>query len=332
MPAFTIKPAALSPFVRFAARICSLFGVLLVHPSGDDTKPSSRGYSTLTAALAAWTAGKLVVVCPGTYAETVTHPDGCRVILLGSTVGIGAGPAFSPDVDDGGEVCYIQGWGTIAGTTSLNAPAGSHFVLGPGIELAGAFVGTYRVGRTWYLPSGAAIATYCPADGSVVAIAVGDTLNPHQAIAGGEHLTCYDISGTKHWRGKARALYIDGVSSSSTGTTDYVAPMPSWATGVIWDSWEVSESVSTTNDSGNNWTLTLDYAGYILDSWTTWSPTQQSAGRYYLIRRAIGAYTPIPASGADRGSSRLDYLTRTKNSAPGSIWYKGSITYCPVAA
>lgn len=331
MPAFTIKPKALSPFVRFAARICHLFGILLVHPNGDNTKPASRGYATVTAALAAWTSGKLVVVCPGTYAENVTAPDRARIILLGATLGTADAASVAIASPSGGEVAYVQGWGTLEGTVgSLAAAAGAHLALGPGVDLAGAWTGVYRIGRTWYLPSGEAIATYCPADGSVVAVVAGDILVPHPDDTDGEHFSCVTVAGTTRWVGDPRAINIGGVSSSGSGTTYCTFALPTWATGIFWDSWEVVNEVSATNDASHNWTFGLTYDGAVLDSWTTWDPVQQTADRFYSLRRAIGAYTAALTTGADRGATQLEYLFRTKNNSPGNIWYQGGATYRPV--
>lgn len=155
--------------------------------------------ATVTEALALASSGDTVLVSGDTYAENVTLPDGVTIYLMGSTLGTAGDHSVTIASPAGGESGRVIGWGTLEATDgSIDAAAGAYVELSPDVEVAGAVTGVIRRGRTWTLQSGEAMATYIPADGSVITdVEEGDLLldlNTPPTL-----LILRDVGGTDTW-------------------------------------------------------------------------------------------------------------------------------------
>lgn len=314
-----------NPFIKFVVWVLSSFGVAVVADGGNDDYPTTRGYATVQAAIDA--GATFILVAPGTYAENIAPANGGRVILLGATVGTGGGAAATAPA---GGSATIGGWGTLSATAAISAVAGAYLVLGPGITVSGTVTGVYRVGRSWYLPSGAAIATYIPADGSVVAVSVGDRMYYGTAQVWTKATLC---GATMRWLGDSLAISIQTtISASATYQIGY--QIPAAATGMWLEEWEGNLYVAAPNEAAHRWVITIYAAGVLLDTFDTWNTLAMNPAGMYKMRRALASYAAIVAGGTRVlvGSVSWDYLSRVKAGTPGTLFGSLSVAWRPVFA
>jgi len=215
-----------------------------------------------------------------------------------------------------GAVAYLEGTGTIG---TLTAGIGAHFALGANIT-GTAVVGVTRRGRTWYLPSGAAVATYAPADGSVVPVLEGDKLDPHPDDATGSELTCIDVSGTKYWVGELLPFVLQmSATRSSSINYNHSVSMPSWATAIYFDTVEITVNPAATQDATDRWQFSLTYAGTQQFSYDL-NTLGVATGTSTHLRKKINS---VQAIKADMSTSQVTNFTLSKLNSPGNLTVYG---------
>jgi hypothetical protein len=227
------------------------------------------------------------------------------VILLGATVGAGAGPAAALVSAGGGEHCKIGGWGTLVATVALQAAVEDYIVLGAGVDLVGSVSGIYRVGRRWVLQSGEAIATYIPADGSVISdVANGDELCDHNTNS---EWTRRTVGVTPDWSGErfsvAHMSASGGVPvNTMTGNTIFYGccPYSPIGTHLLYESVSVQAvGAAGTHDGTNHYVFSIPYilSGAVGDLGTTVGLSTAE----YLYEYTVNQIFELPAAGDDTG-------------------------------
>jgi len=311
-----------NPFIQFVVWVLSSFGVAVVVDGGNDDYPTARGYATTQAALTA--GATFILALPGIYAENLIVVSGVRVILLGATVGTGAGPAVT--IASGSAT--IGGWGSLSATAAISAAVGAYLDLGPGVDISGTVSGVYRVGRRWVLQSGLAVATYCPADGSVVPVVAGDQLY-HGTT--GLYLTATLCGATMRWLGPQQSCGIQ-TSISVSASYQIAYPVPAAASGVWHTYWEGNLYVGAPNDVSNKWDIGLYSSGVLIDTFNTWTTINMVPTDMYRFRRGINSYAANVADGTKVlvGAVTWDYFLRAKQGTPGALFGSLSFAYCPV--
>jgi hypothetical protein len=178
--------------------------------------------------------------------------------------------------------------------------------------------------RRYVLDSGDAIATYCPADGSVVPVAVGDRLY-HGAT--GLYLTATLCGATMRWLGPAQS---NGVQTTISASASYQIsyPVPAEASGIWHTYWEGNLYVGAPNDVGNSWNILMYSNAVLIDSINTWTTYAMDAADMYRMRRALNIYRANFSDGGKLGAGggvTFDYLNRTKSGAPGALF--GTVSF-----
>lgn len=304
--------------------VAGLFGIAIVHTKGVDARPSTAGYLTVSAALLA--GETCIVVAPGTYAENVTVGTGVRLILLGATVGAGAGPAVA--IASGSAT--VGGWGALSATAAISAAVGTYLSVGEGVDLTGTVSGVYRVGRRWVLQSGEAVATYLPADGSVVS----DVQEGDELIALGypdDVWTARTADGARRWVGSQR---IEDTGTRGTNSIPVSASNPmSRAHGPVRTArvWYRSAMINGQSgapcDATDRWRLELqDHSSNILWSYET---TPDGSVNYVTHRVAVDEVFTVRADLGTGASPHVWYCTRLN--APGAYTCtSASVSWAPV--
>lgn len=266
-------------------------------------------YKTLAAAVAAASSGD-VIHAYGGAGENITGKDGVRVVLYGIALGnitLAAGVNF-----------YLGGQGSVV---NVSVGIGGVLHLSEMVTVSGSRSGLTRTGNCYYLPDGEAIATYVPADESVVPVSAGDRLYHETA---GLELLARDIGGTVRWHGARQAIGHGASASplfatiSSTTSTYWAAPNDSVATKVMVESISmVMYSLGAAHDPSNNYGVSL---GLFNSTTSELDNTDGATGgsKEYII--AVNQLWTLPADGDNPGS----YVQRatakwTKNGAPANL-------------
>lgn len=306
-----------------AGMISTMAGISVVQKSGNDSSPTMKGYLTVAAALSAWSSG-VVIVFPGTYAENITIPDGCRVWLFGATIGTGAGPAATAS-----GTAYVGGFGTLSATAALSAAAGKYFALGSGIDISGTVTGVYRVGRRWVLQSSEAIATYIPADGSVISdVTACDTLCDGNT---GDVLTALTVVAATQWC--TERLTCNITRQSRTSSNIYQLPVIKPASGVIYVDGFSPTSVSvgsdsSGNDASHNWNIGVYNDNTVIGSeYNTYTTVAQTVDLfYYPDYFEIGAFVTVDI-GPGATDWGINFKVTTAAGTPGTLTFIPNICY-----
>lgn len=206
----------------------------------DVSTGESAPYASITLALADAETGDVVACSAGTYVENVVIPDGVTLLCTGpATLGTGGDYSVGIVSDVGGEWARLIGpWVLVATDGSLSADVAAHLSLDPQVVIQGTVTGVYRVGRRWVLQNGEALATYIPADGSVVAVAYGDELWDGNTS---QWMELLNLAGAI-WIGDALEVNNnpDGVITGRFGL---------WAYDSVHDAWYLCKSIPT----GTSW-------------------------------------------------------------------------------
>lgn len=190
--------------------------------------PEDCPYTTVGDANTDASSGDTICVMPGTYAENITAVDGVSYVAMGPvTLGTGAGPAVTIASPSGDESAVFSGPWTIAATASISAAAGAYLVLSDDVDVTGTISGIYRRGRSWVLQSGEVLATYLPADASVISdIRYGDRLHDGNTARWLSARTC---DGALEWCTDWQvSLHLDSGSvyyGTNSGTADVDPPL-----------------------------------------------------------------------------------------------------------
>jgi len=187
-----------------------------------------------------------------------------------------------------------------------------------GIE--GTKTGLARINSTYELPAGLALATYCPADGSVVTVAEGDTLIDYSAPGAGTfHLET--INAVPYWVATDTVVavgLIGSVGASSNRKFDLQKPV--WATKAAVRTLSSMVIVGATNDGTDYWTLELSHKAAIV---ATTSTAGMTASRYVYSRSPSAVATAVITlfvDGAEEaGTANLTQLIYTKVNAPTNL-------------
>lgn len=301
--------------------------------------PSGATYTTITAAIAAWSAGSVVRVWPGTYAENPgALPDGIVIDFVGNpTVGTAGGPVFTVASPGTGEVATLTGSATISATAAMTVAAGAVLEIDPGIALVGTTAGPWRVGTTLHLASGDAIATYAPADGSLCAVAEGDEL---WFGTNNVELHMETVGGTDYWVGDdisaATAGAYDAPTNISSGVDSAlgISP-PTWATGIIArEIHAYTYQYGGTLNAGNCWTGTFAYNDVNIGAGINTGTVPDTASIYTIHRQAVGpAYVALRTDGETFGAGPvvLPSIRWAKVGTPGNFIARTiGLLYAPV--
>lgn len=279
-------------------------------------------YTTLAGAVAVAVAGDEIHVYDS-MAESPTIATGVTLVLHGGAVITAITVAAAV-----GAVVYVEGVGTI---TTCTAGIGAHVALGGGITVT-TQSGMVRRGRIWYLPTGQAVATYCPAAATVVPIAVGDQLI---AVDYPESIwTARTADAAVRWVGAMRVMGRSGNSNivvcalSATGSV-VMAQEVGIPTAKYWiRAVSLWNQVSTTSDGTRYWTINvLDSDGNVLVSIST--AAQAANATYYRDSLAID---DVSTKLADMTAyvSQIN-VSAVKTSTPGTLTiYSIAVLCAPV--
>lgn len=266
-------------------------------------------YTTITAALAASSAGDIVWCEPQTYAENLTAKDGVTIYGNGSTIGTGAGPAVTCGA---GHTMKIVD-ATLSATAAYACAAGEYLTL-DGCTVSGTKTGIARVNGTWVIQSGESIATYIKSDASVItAIAVGDSLqdgNNANRIA-----TLVTVGASNYWLGECEAAPLFGrvvVMNSTTADSIKWLPRASRKAIVLRADGHWNQANATTGS--NYFDFVVTFNGATLGSWSTKNDAKDT-----WLREAVTINTLVDFSAldnlADATSSKELAVTATETGA-----------------
>lgn len=282
-----------------------------------------RTAAELTARLASVPAGTVICCAQGTYADTFVLPDGTRLILYGADL-----TAVSIASPGGGEVAYIEGIGTIGTST---AAVGAHVAVGANVAVTNQ-VGMIRRGRVWYLPTATAVATYCPAAGTVVPVLVGDQLvsvsNPDS------NWSAMTADGAVRWIGDGMQSVIPGTTASvyrslsATGAMIW-RPLATRMTKVWLRTLHIGSRVASGGDATNYWIWNIwDTLGNVIAT----SSTQGDANGTQIHKIiALDDVCPMPVHNQAVSAVNDPAFGATKVLAPGDLGMgQSSLEYHPV--
>lgn len=293
----------------------------------DGTTGQAVPYATAAAAVAAAAAGDILSLPPYAVAENLEVFDGLVIRLNGTTLGTAGDHSLTLPAPVGGESVRVCGWGTLEGTVgSLDAAAGAYFDLGPEVTIAGAVTGIYRVGRRWVLQSGEAIATYIPADGSVITdVATGDELVDGNT---GAALRATTAAAATRWIGcKAYQKFDEsGVITGNIGRRIGYSPSSyrkAWLVGFDGH----RNSIAAPLGNYIDWDLT--WLGVSLASGTTSGDTEDTWTRWNDSIDAILDFADLDARGDAVGNDCL-YIGGTET-GNASIRIAVCLVLCEVA-
>lgn len=288
-------------------------------------------YATITLALAACSSGDTVMVAPGTYAENVTVPDGVHIHAWGPvTLGTSGDHSIEIDAPVGGESASISGPITLEGTNgSIDAAAGAYFSLDPQVVISGSVTGVYRVGRRWVLQSSEAIATYIPADGSVISdVTACDTLCDGNT---GDVLTALTVVAATQWC--TERLTCNITRQSRTSSNIYQLPVIKPASGVIYVDGFSPTSVSvgsdsSGNDASHNWNIGVYNDNTVIGSeYNTYTTVAQTVDLfYYPDYFEIGAFVTVDI-GPGATDWGINFKVTTAAGTPGTLTFIPNICY-----
>ena len=239
----------------------------------NDGKSIGRSFLTVAAATTVAVSGDCIVVYPGTYAENPgAVADGVTIHFIGNpTVGTGAGPVFTIASPATGEIVRFTGCATITATTALTVAAGAIALVDPSVTLTGVITGPWKIGRTIYLQSGNAIATFCPADGSLVAVVAGDKLYDGNTDT---EARAIDVGGTVYWLGAKQQVPFEstGVTTVNPVQRCQWSPMASRKAVVVGYDGHYMQSETTTGT--NYYTVSIKWKNATLATFSTQSASE----------------------------------------------------------
>jgi len=292
-------------------------------------------FATVTEAIAAMGVGQMtVLVFGGTYAENPgAVPDGGVIHGIGNPViGTGAGPVFTVASPGTGEIARLTGCMTVSATACLTATAGAIFEVDPDVTLSGTTAGPWRIGRTIYLASGDAIATYAPADGSLCAVAEGDEL-----WYGTENVTVHmeTVGGTDYWVGQDLNIGTSGpfdapFNIDGTALTQLNIALPDGSAGFIARTFKATTYAWGTNNGTDYWTISLKFHDTVYATIST-GTVPDATGKYIYHDVAVDTYIVAYADLADTPHASMAYAQSLKFASSGhfSAFGVGGV-YAPV--
>jgi hypothetical protein len=149
---------------------------------------------------------------------------------------------------------------------------GNFVRIGEAAKIVTALNGSSVQGRRYVLDSGDAIATYCPADGSVVAVDVGDQLYDGNT---GLWLTAMTAASNTEWVSPSEIewfTHYQGYTSSSFAK--WIGEGPSRRTRLCWLIGYDGHTTLTAGTTGTNYfDVTLNWKGAQILAWTTKNQT-----------------------------------------------------------
>jgi len=199
-------------------------------------------------------------------------------------------------------------------TAAWNVAIGARCEVTAAAPIDGTKTGLARVNGVYVLPAGLAIATYCPADGSVVPV---DECQRLDITGECTEAWAVDIGGTMYWRSGALILTMDFVDTRAASENAAVVFAMLGADDAYIAQAEEKLRSNAVQDATDNWDIEVeDYAGAIVGSGYN-TQTCGSNATDLVIRWAVGGFIAQIASGTVTGNNGR--ILWTKNNAPGNI-------------